>query len=176
VTTLTDKQACYPERSEVRLRDARTTTRTRRLPLLFQRASVSILLTLVLLAGSAGPLGAAEEPLPSALQLEYRLILTHPNLHLVTVEITAGQVSGEFLDFVMPAWAPGRYAVYDFAKNVQEFEAEGAQGQALPGPISISRLGESTSAKPGAASRRVTAFSPMTSAGLFLSLTTRTLT
>src|SRR5262249_38780204 len=36
------------------------------------------------------------------------------------------------LDFVMPAWAPGRYAIYDFAKNVQEFEAAGAQNQALP--------------------------------------------
>jgi predicted metalloprotease with PDZ domain len=32
----------------------------------------------------------------------------------------------------MPAWSPGRYAIYDFAKNVQEFEAIGAQGRALP--------------------------------------------
>ena len=79
-----------------------------------------------------GPLRAAEEPASSPLQLEYHLVLTHPNLHLVNVEITAGKVSGEFLDFVMPAWAPGRYAIYDFAKNVQEFEAEGAPGQALP--------------------------------------------
>jgi len=32
----------------------------------------------------------------------------------------------------MPAWAPGRYAIYDFAKNVQEFEAIGPNNQALP--------------------------------------------
>ena len=75
---------------------------------------------------------AAEEPSPSALALEYHLILTHPSLHLVTVQISAGNVSGEFIDFVMPAWAPGRYAIYDFAKNVQEFEAKGASGQPLP--------------------------------------------
>jgi predicted metalloprotease with PDZ domain len=85
-----------------------------------------------MLAGLAGPMRAAEEPAASALQLEYRLILSHPNLHLVSVEISAGKVSGEFIDFVMPAWAPGRYAIYDFAKNVQEFEAEGASGQPLP--------------------------------------------
>jgi predicted metalloprotease with PDZ domain len=27
------------------------------------------------------------------------------------------------LDFQMPKWSPGRYAVFDFAKNVQEFQA-----------------------------------------------------
>ena len=89
------------------------------------------LLAILLLATLAGSLGAAEEPALSVLQLEYHLILTHPSLHLVTVEITAGKVSGDFLDFVMPAWSPGRYAIYDFAKNVQEFEAAGAQGQSL---------------------------------------------
>jgi predicted metalloprotease with PDZ domain len=29
------------------------------------------------------------------------------------------------IDFQMPKWAPGRYAVFDFAKNVQEFQAVG---------------------------------------------------
>ncbi len=90
------------------------------------------LLTIFLLAPVVGLLRAAEEPASSALQLEYRLTLTHPNLHLVNVEITARQVSGDSLDFVMPAWSPGRYAIYDFAKNVQEFTAWGGQGQALP--------------------------------------------
>jgi predicted metalloprotease with PDZ domain len=89
------------------------------------------LLLIFLLAGVAGPLWAAEESASQALQLEYHLVLTHPNLHLVSVEITAGKVSGDSLDFIMPAWSPGRYAIYDFAKNVQEFEAIGAQGQPL---------------------------------------------
>jgi predicted metalloprotease with PDZ domain len=89
------------------------------------------LLIIFLLATLGGPLRAAEEPASSALELEYHLILAHPNLHLVTVEISARKVSGDSLEFVMPAWSPGRYAVYDFAKNVQEFEAVGAQGQSL---------------------------------------------
>jgi predicted metalloprotease with PDZ domain len=90
-----------------------------------------VLILVFLLAGAIGPLRAAEENASPALQLEYHLLLTHPNLHLVTVEITAGKVSGDSLDFIMPAWSPGRYAIYDFAKNVQEFEASGAQGQTL---------------------------------------------
>jgi predicted metalloprotease with PDZ domain len=89
------------------------------------------LILVSLLASAAGPLWAAEETASPPLQLEYHLILTHPNLHLVTVEITAGKVSGDSLEFIMPAWSPGRYAIYDFAKNVQEFEATGAQGQSL---------------------------------------------
>ena len=91
----------------------------------------AVVLALLLLA-AAGTLRGAEELHAAPLQLEYHLVLTHPSLHLITVEIDAGSVSGEFIDFVMPAWAPGRYAIYDFAKNVQEFKAEGAQGQPLP--------------------------------------------
>ncbi len=92
----------------------------------------AVILTIILLSAAPALLQAAEEPASSALQLEYHLTLAHPNLHLVTVEITARKVTGDSLEFVMPAWSPGRYAIYDFAKNVQEFEAWGAQGQALP--------------------------------------------
>ena len=88
-------------------------------------------LFVLLLISASGPTRAAEAPASDALSLEYRLILTHPNLHLVTVEITARNAPGDFLDFVMPAWSPGRYAIYDFAKNVQEFEATGTQDQPL---------------------------------------------
>jgi predicted metalloprotease with PDZ domain len=94
----------------------------------FCRAAALVLLLLA----AAGTLRGAQELHAAPLQLEYHLILTHPSLHLVTVEISAGKTSGDFLDFVIPAWAPGRYAVYDFAKNVQDFETEGAQGQSLP--------------------------------------------
>jgi predicted metalloprotease with PDZ domain len=90
-----------------------------------------VALLIFLLATLTGPLRAAEELASSALQLEYHLTLTHPNLHLVTVEITARKLSSDSLDFVMPAWSPGRYAIYDFAKNVQEFQAAGAQEQGL---------------------------------------------
>jgi predicted metalloprotease with PDZ domain len=75
---------------------------------------------------------AAARPAPAALELEYHLRLLHPNSHLAEVEIVAAKVTEPALDFVMPAWSPGRYAIYDFAKNVQEFEATGSDNRALP--------------------------------------------
>jgi predicted metalloprotease with PDZ domain len=67
----------------------------------------------------------------SALQLEYQLRIDQPSEHLAEVEIDARGVSSPTLDFAMPAWSPGRYAIYDFAKNVQEFAATDGEGHAL---------------------------------------------
>jgi predicted metalloprotease with PDZ domain len=75
---------------------------------------------------SSGSLAAAP------LELQYRLSVARPTTHLVEMEINAASVSEAVLDFVMPAWAPGRYAIYDFAKNVQEFRAAGVESQPLP--------------------------------------------
>jgi predicted metalloprotease with PDZ domain len=66
------------------------------------------------------------------LKIQYRLSILQPTTHLVDVEISVTGVADPALDFAMPAWAPGRYAIYDFAKNVQEFAAVGAAGQPLP--------------------------------------------
>ena len=82
--------------------------------------------------GASGRLFAAEEPSQAPLELQYHLRLLRPITHLLEIEITAGRVKEPALDFVMPAWAPGRYAIYDFAKNVQEFQAADAQGHNLP--------------------------------------------
>jgi predicted metalloprotease with PDZ domain len=51
---------------------------------------------------------------------------------MVGIDIVARQVETADLKFVIPAWGPGRYAIYDFAKNVQEFSAEGADSHPLP--------------------------------------------
>ncbi len=67
----------------------------------------------------------------SQLDLSYRLGLERPTTHLMQVEISVSQVKTSALEFAMPAWAPGRYAIYDFAKNVQQFTARGANGQIL---------------------------------------------
>jgi len=66
-----------------------------------------------------------------ALELNYHLHLARPTTHLVEVQIDVAKLNSPALDFVLPAWSPGRYAIYDFAKNVQEFEAVGSQGRAL---------------------------------------------
>ncbi len=84
------------------------------------------------LLGLAGLAFASQARSADTLELGYRLTLSHPTAHLLAVEITAGHVTSPALDFQVPAWSPGRYAIYDFAKNVQEFEARGDQGQALP--------------------------------------------
>jgi predicted metalloprotease with PDZ domain len=69
---------------------------------------------------------------PSApFDIQYKIHLLRPTTHLLDVEINADQVHEPELDFVMPAWSPGRYAIYNFAKNVQEFEALGSEDKRL---------------------------------------------
>src|SRR5712692_119255 len=61
------------------------------------------------------------------LRINYRLAMTHPNSHLFEVSIrieTPPEAKIDSIDFQMPKWSPGRYAVFDFAKNVQEVRAE----------------------------------------------------
>lgn len=58
--------------------------------------------------------------------INYRLSMPRPVSHLFAVKIEVEMAEGEsrdYLDFQMPGWSPGRYAVFDFAKNVQEFNA-----------------------------------------------------
>jgi predicted metalloprotease with PDZ domain len=94
------------------------------------RPSQLLRIPLLLLVFTATAL-AAENQVASPLELHYHLRLLRPTTHLIEIQITAANLRQPALDFVMPAWSPGRYAIYDFAKNVQDFEAQGAQGQAL---------------------------------------------
>jgi predicted metalloprotease with PDZ domain len=60
------------------------------------------------------------------LAIKYWLAMPHPASHLFEVTIEVGLPADEeieLLDFQMPKWSPGRYAVFDFAKNVQEVKA-----------------------------------------------------
>jgi predicted metalloprotease with PDZ domain len=75
--------------------------------------------TLFLLAISLTAV-AQEQPL----KIKYWLAMSHPNSHLFEVAIEVqlpADSETTSLDFQMPKWSPGRYAVFDFAKNVQEF-------------------------------------------------------
>ena len=55
----------------------------------------------------------------------YQLSMSNPASHLFEVSLTVEPQKGaEAIDFQMPRWSPGRYAVFDFAKNVQEVRAE----------------------------------------------------
>lgn len=94
-----------------------------------------IVLLAALLAIPWAPGAAAQ-----SFELEYRLRIETPNRHIAEVEITASKVTEPWLDFVMPAWSPGRYAIYDFAKNVEEFQASGADG----GPLAWTAIDKQT--------------------------------
>ncbi len=96
------------------------------------RQTVKLAALVIVLSTLAISRLASQTTGPSPLQLRYHLILSRPTTHLVEVEITADNVSEPQLSFVLPAWSPGRYAIYDFAKNVQEFDARDAGGRPLP--------------------------------------------
>jgi predicted metalloprotease with PDZ domain len=60
------------------------------------------------------------------LKIHYRLAMPNPSSHLFEVSAqveTAPGAKVDSLDFQMARWSPGRYAVFDFAKNVQEVHA-----------------------------------------------------
>ncbi len=78
-------------------------------------------LCLLLLATSVASF-AQDRPL----KINYRLAMSHPGSHLFEVSIEVdipAAAKAPSLDFQMPKWSPGRYAVFDFAKNAQEFHA-----------------------------------------------------
>jgi len=82
--------------------------------------SLSLTCTLFILF-ICGPAFAQEVPLKS---ITYSLAMSRPASHLfeVTIDVELpDQLKDKPLQFQMPKWSPGRYAVFDFAKNVQEF-------------------------------------------------------
>src|SRR5438045_8519044 len=83
-------------------------------------AIVLALITLFCLSASA------QQQQAGLASINYRLMMPRPASHLfrgnVEVELAQG-TAADYLDFQMPKWSPGRYSVFDFAKNVQEVEA-----------------------------------------------------
>jgi predicted metalloprotease with PDZ domain len=78
-------------------------------------------LALITLFGSL--ISAQELPLKS---ISYQLSMSRPTSHLFEVQIIVEvpeELKDKPLQLQMPKWSPGRYAVFDFAKNVQEFRA-----------------------------------------------------
>ncbi|MDQ1523960.1 MAG: hypothetical protein QOE47_1884, partial [Pyrinomonadaceae bacterium] len=81
--------------------------------------------------------------------ISYQLSMSNPASHLFEVSLTVEPPKGaEAVDFQMPRWSPGRYAVFDFAKNVQEVRAETSCPPAAPCPqgsvLDVTRLDTQT--------------------------------
>jgi predicted metalloprotease with PDZ domain len=76
----------------------------------------------------AGVAVAQEPPLKS---IAYRLSMPRPVSHLFEVSILIelpDELKDKPLQLQMARWSPGRYGVFDFAKNVQEVRAVGSDG------------------------------------------------
>jgi predicted metalloprotease with PDZ domain len=78
----------------------------------------------------------AQSPAPNdAYHISYQLSMSNPASHLFEVSMTVEPPQGvDAIDFQMPRWSPGRYAVFDFAKNVQEVRAETSCTATAPCP------------------------------------------
>jgi predicted metalloprotease with PDZ domain len=82
-----------------------------------------VLVALAIVAALSCVAAAQEPPLKS---IAYRLAMSRPVSHLFEVAIEVelpNELKDKPVQLQMPKWSPGRYAVFDFAKNVQEFRA-----------------------------------------------------
>src|SRR6476620_3943112 len=116
--------------------------------ILLHKSIRSLFLLTLLFSSATLSLAQSEPPLRS---ITYRLAMSRPVSHLfevtMEVELPEGQLP-KSLDFQMPKWSPGRYAVFDFAKNVQQFEALGgicpSGAQCKMSPFPVARVDDQT--------------------------------
>ncbi|MGB7922320.1 MAG: PDZ domain-containing protein [Pyrinomonadaceae bacterium] len=82
--------------------------------------------------------------------ISYHLSMSRPASHLFEVSIDVEKAGSEpaAVDFQMPRWSPGRYAVFDFAKNVQEVRAVAGicppNAQCKRAPLRVVRVDDQT--------------------------------
>ncbi|MDT5270303.1 MAG: hypothetical protein QOH49_2489 [Acidobacteriota bacterium] len=82
--------------------------------------AVRALCLLTLLAFAAAHARAQDTSAPTY-KISYHLSMPDPSSHLFEVQVNVSGINGtDHVDFQMPRWSPGRYAVFEFAKNVQE--------------------------------------------------------
>jgi predicted metalloprotease with PDZ domain len=88
---------------------------------MLRRLCVALLLDLV--AGSG--------TFQSAAPIRYRLSFPEPQHHWMQVEVSFRELDSAPLELRMSRASPGRYSLHDFAKNVYDVQALGADGREL---------------------------------------------
>jgi predicted metalloprotease with PDZ domain len=83
-------------------------------------------LLVVFACRSATPATSTPTPTPTAastapLDIAYRIAMPDPAEHLYSIEIAVGNLNRDTILLQLPVWSPGRYARFDFARNVQDF-------------------------------------------------------
>lgn len=73
--------------------------------------------------------GGVNSPKPPL--LAYALSMPRPETHLFHVALRVGGAPAGAMRVAMPAWAPGSYLIRDFARHVQDFEAQDGRGEKL---------------------------------------------
>src|SRR5438552_9011921 len=63
--------------------------------------------------------------------IDYTIGWERPNAHLFGISIQAPVDGARSLDFALPNWRPGLYAIQNYARNVQEFSATDEAGKPL---------------------------------------------
>src|SRR5712692_10972244 len=74
---------------------------------------------------------AGHGALQSAAPVRYRLSFPEPQHHWMQVEVTFMELDSAPLELRMSRASPGRYSLHDFAKNVYDVHALGADGREL---------------------------------------------
>lgn len=97
-----------------------------------RRSSVRLVFAAwALLAAALNPQSLVASPQvnssPEAYRIAYHVAMPNPKSHLfeVRIEVEMKRADG-VVEFQMPRWSPGRYGVFEFAKNVQEVKAASA--------------------------------------------------
>jgi predicted metalloprotease with PDZ domain len=92
----------------------------------FARRATGRTLVLFALLALAPLVASAQDTSAPAYKISYTITMPQPSTHLFNVRVEMSGLAGaSYVDFQMPRWSPGRYAVFDFAKNVQEASAIG---------------------------------------------------
>lgn len=85
---------------------------------------LSLIFSLILLMPSASK-ATSNKPLASDVGADYRIESLEPNLHMYLITVSIPNPDAQpTIDFILPAWRPGRYQIQNYAANVQEFKAK----------------------------------------------------
>jgi predicted metalloprotease with PDZ domain len=75
--------------------------------------------------------GLAPRPFHAAGPISYRITIPEPQHHWMQVEAAFTELTAAPLELRMSVSSPGRYSLHDFAKNVYDVHAAGADGREL---------------------------------------------
>ena len=78
------------------------------------------------------PPGAQPASTPKPLEMSYTLAFPQPHTHLYEVSLAIGNVTTPQLDLSLPIWTPGSYLAREYARHVQDFNADDGSERTLP--------------------------------------------